>query len=233
MLQMQRMCGNRAVNQIVAANKRETTTQGSAPAITPEIESTIQQARSGGQPLAGIVRRPVEQAFGTDFGGVTVHEDARADELSQSLQARAFTTGQDIFFRSGEYDRGSPAGQRLLAHELTHVVQQSGLKSQRFSGEGGSGQQTDSRQEIAVSAGQTSSQIQRAWRPAKVTMVAYLHRRKKRHTSKVADGSKGRVGRRLKPGAQPVVDDEDAIAQGFHISTDLYQDVLELAGEAV
>jgi hypothetical protein len=53
-----------------------------------------------------------------------VHTDARSDALNRALEARAFTTGQDIFFRSGEYDPGSAAGQALLAHELAHVVQQ-------------------------------------------------------------------------------------------------------------
>ena len=66
----------------------------------------------------------MEQAFGADFGGVRVHTDSDSDALSQSLQARAFTTGKDIFFSSGEYDPSSSAGQHLLAHELTHTIQQ-------------------------------------------------------------------------------------------------------------
>jgi hypothetical protein len=66
----------------------------------------------------------MEQVFGADFSGVKVHTDADADVLNQSLQARAFTTGKDIFFRSGEYRPDDTSGQRLLAHELTHVVQQ-------------------------------------------------------------------------------------------------------------
>ncbi|WP_287359229.1 DUF4157 domain-containing protein, partial [Moorena sp. SIO3B2] len=53
-----------------------------------------------------------------------VHNDAQSDQLNQSIQARAFTTGKDIFFRQGEYNPGSRGGQELIAHELTHVVQQ-------------------------------------------------------------------------------------------------------------
>jgi hypothetical protein len=68
----------------------------------------------------------MESAFGTDFGGVRVHTDSSADSLNQALSARAFTTGQDIFFRQGEYSPGSSSGKELLAHELTHVVQQTG-----------------------------------------------------------------------------------------------------------
>lgn len=55
-----------------------------------------------------------------------VHNDAQSDQLNQSIQARAFTTGQDVFFRGGEYNPGSRGGQELIAHELTHVVQQNG-----------------------------------------------------------------------------------------------------------
>ncbi len=95
-------------------------------AAPAELESSIQQARSGGQTLADNVRQPMEQAFGADFSGVKVHTDTQADQLNQSIQARAFATGQDVFFRQGEYNPSSREGQELIAHELTHVVQQSG-----------------------------------------------------------------------------------------------------------
>ncbi|MFM6122295.1 MAG: DUF4157 domain-containing protein, partial [Sphaerospermopsis kisseleviana] len=91
---------------------------------TADLETSINQARGGGQPLGDNIRKPMEQAFGADFGGVKVHTDSHSDGLNRSVQARAFTTGQDIFFRQGEYNPGSRGGQELLAHELTHVVQQ-------------------------------------------------------------------------------------------------------------
>ncbi|WP_218080216.1 eCIS core domain-containing protein [Anthocerotibacter panamensis] len=97
--------------------------QATAPA---DVEGMIQQARGGGQGIADTVRGPLEQAFGADFSGVRVHTDSQSDSLNQSLQARAFTTGQDIFFRQGEYNPGNTGGQELLAHELTHVIQQTG-----------------------------------------------------------------------------------------------------------
>jgi len=93
-------------------------------AATSDLETSINQARGGGQPLGDNIRKPMEQAFDADFGGVKVHTDSRSDQLNQSIQARAFTTGQDVFFRQGEYNPGSRGGQELLAHELTHVVQQ-------------------------------------------------------------------------------------------------------------
>ncbi|WP_293112763.1 DUF4157 domain-containing protein, partial [Moorena sp. SIO4G3] len=93
-------------------------------AATPELESSIQQAKGSGMPIALSIRKPMEQSFGADFSGVRVHSDAQSDQLNQSIQARAFTTGKDIFFRQGEYNPGSRGGQELIAHELTHVVQQ-------------------------------------------------------------------------------------------------------------
>ena len=95
-------------------------------AATDDLETSIQQSRGGGQPLADDIKQPMEQAFGADFSSVNIHTDDNSDKLNKSIQARAFTTGQDIFFRQGEYSPGSNAGKELLAHELTHVVQQNG-----------------------------------------------------------------------------------------------------------
>ncbi|WP_223265319.1 eCIS core domain-containing protein [Nostoc sp. 'Peltigera membranacea cyanobiont' 210A] len=100
--------------------------QGGGVAATSNLETSIQQERGSGQPLSDDIRQPMEQAFGTDFSSVKIHTDNRSDQLNQSIQARAFTTGQDIFFRQGEYAPESHGGKELLAHELTHVVQQNG-----------------------------------------------------------------------------------------------------------
>jgi hypothetical protein len=90
------------------------------------VESRIDSARGGGEAIEDTVRRPMEQSFGADFRGVRVHADPVAAGLSQDLGARAFTTRSDIFFAGGAYNPSSGDGQKLLAHELTHVVQQSG-----------------------------------------------------------------------------------------------------------
>ena len=66
----------------------------------------------------------METSFGADFGNVRVHDSRAAGMLSQDLHAQAFTHGHDIYFNSGKFDAGSPAGQHLLAHELTHTIQQ-------------------------------------------------------------------------------------------------------------
>ena len=105
---------------------------GEAVTASANLESSIQQARSGGQPLADTIRQPMEQAFRADFSGVNVHTDTQSDQLNRSIQAKAFTTGQDIFFRQGAYEPGSRGGQELIAHELTHVVQQVAETTQRM-----------------------------------------------------------------------------------------------------
>jgi Domain of unknown function (DUF4157) len=91
-----------------------------------DLEHTINQARGGGQPLEAGLQQSMGQAMAADFSHVKIHADAQADHLNQSLQAKAFTIGQDIFFHQGAYQPGSQDGQKLIAHELTHVVQQIG-----------------------------------------------------------------------------------------------------------
>ncbi len=97
-----------------------------APDISHNLEPSIQGLRGRGMPLQKSMRTFFEPRFGQDFSQVRVHADAKADMLNRMLSARAFTTGQEIFFRQGEYNPCSSGGKKLLAHELTHVVQQSG-----------------------------------------------------------------------------------------------------------
>ena len=96
-----------------------------------DLESSIQSARGSGQSLDANLQRSMGQAMGADFSGVKVHTDSQSDQLNKSIQAKAFTTGQDVFFRQGAYEPSSQGGQELIAHELTHVVQQNGGAVQR------------------------------------------------------------------------------------------------------
>lgn len=121
MLQLQRQHGNRYVGQVLS----RAGVTGERVDLD-EVANDIEQARGGGQSLDDGTRVQMESAFGADFAAVRVHTDSRADDLSQSLSARAFTTGRDVFFRQGEYSPGTSSGRELLAHELTHVVQQNG-----------------------------------------------------------------------------------------------------------
>ncbi|HWO21082.1 MAG TPA: DUF4157 domain-containing protein [Kofleriaceae bacterium] len=84
----------------------------------------IARARSGGSPLPASMRRFMEPRFRADFGAVRVHTDEQAARLTRQLNARAFTVGEHVFFGRGEYNPDSPDGRELLAHELTHTIQQ-------------------------------------------------------------------------------------------------------------
>lgn len=119
---LQRQYGNRHVQRVLDISRKG---QGEAE-VDEEVEQTINRKRGGGQSLDENVRPQMESAMEADFSGVRVHTDSEADSLNRQLNARAFTTGQDIFFRAGEHQPGSSSGRELLAHELTHVVQQTG-----------------------------------------------------------------------------------------------------------
>jgi len=95
-------------------------------AVHPEVEAAIGARRGAGASLDPGVRDRVGEALGDPLADVRVHADTHADALARSVSARAFTTGTDVFFASGEYRPGTPSGDELLAHELTHVVQQRG-----------------------------------------------------------------------------------------------------------
>lgn len=112
-----------AITPVSRTQENETT------AIAPEVEQGIQQSRGSGQAIDQAFRSPMEQAFGADFSNVRIHADGEANQLNHSLNARAFTTGQDIYFKQGAYQPGSQPGQNLLAHELTHVLQQQSLST--------------------------------------------------------------------------------------------------------
>lgn len=122
LLALLRSFGNQHVQRVLALGERPVEEQRADPAV----ERSIAASRGGGAALEGSVRAQMESAFGADLSGVRIHTGADADALNTTLNARAFTTGQDIFFRHGAYDPGGTTGRRLLAHELTHVVQRSG-----------------------------------------------------------------------------------------------------------
>jgi hypothetical protein len=92
-------------------------------AAPPAVSDAL---RSSGQPLDPLTRAFMEPRFGRDFGDVRIHSGPQADAAAASVQARAFTVGRDLVFAAGEHAPGSEGGKRLLAHELTHVIQQTG-----------------------------------------------------------------------------------------------------------
>lgn len=94
--------------------------------VNQVLSQDIQDELGHGSALATDLRQPMEAAFGFNFSQVKIHRDAKSERLNQELEARAFTVGGDIFFGRGEYSPESLEGRSVLAHELTHVVQQRG-----------------------------------------------------------------------------------------------------------
>jgi hypothetical protein len=107
-----------------ALRTQAATSQAVAGPLAADTAARIKSQRGRGQPLPGGERAFFEPRFGNDLSQVRVHDGAEAAGLNQGLNARAFTVGDDVFFGRGEYRPGSPQGRHLLAHELTHVLQQ-------------------------------------------------------------------------------------------------------------
>ena len=90
----------------------------------PNVSSRIRAQRGGGAPLPAPTLQRMSEAFGQSFDHVRVHTSGEANNLSRDVGAKAFTNQSDIFFRDGRYQPGTTQGDNLIAHELTHVVQQ-------------------------------------------------------------------------------------------------------------
>ena len=104
---------------------------------SPQLSSQLNSSKGGGQSLPKDTLSSMNQAFGADFSNVRVHTDSRAQDMSDGIQAKAFTHSSDIYFNKGQYNPSSSNGKRLLAHELTHVVQQGqGIKRDVIQKEG-------------------------------------------------------------------------------------------------
>ena len=130
MLSLQNTIGNQAVQRLV--NRSQTT----AP-TEDDLAQRIQVASSGGHKLDAATRERLQASLGVDLSGVRVHLDNEADRLAESVEAVAFTTGNDVFFRSGLYQPETSSGFRLLAHEVTHTVQQGSGPVEGAPGAGG------------------------------------------------------------------------------------------------
>jgi len=112
-MRLQRTAGNAGVVQMLGADEEP------ASPVHDVVGS------GGGAPLDEQTRSTMESAFGTSFGDVRVHTDERASRSAESVGANAYTVGSDVVFRAGQFDPGTASGQRTIAHELAHVVQQS------------------------------------------------------------------------------------------------------------
>ncbi|HOU12531.1 MAG TPA: DUF4157 domain-containing protein [Anaerolineae bacterium] len=141
-LALQRTAGNRAVTGLLQTKllqrqpeeeeiqtKRAQT--GGGFTVDAETERRLTAGKGKGRPLPADVRAFMEARFGADLSGVQLHTDSNAEQLNRALSAQAFTHGKDIYLGAGKSDVTTATGQRLLAHELTHVIQQGAVKPTR------------------------------------------------------------------------------------------------------
>jgi hypothetical protein len=112
-MHLQRTAGNQGVVQLLAGEDDEAS----------PVHDVV--GKGGGAPLDDATRASMESAFGASFEHVRVHTDGQASRSAESVGANAYTVGSDVVFRAGQYDPASASGQRTIAHELAHVVQQS------------------------------------------------------------------------------------------------------------
>lgn len=117
-------------NEVVSGGKIARKISGgggsSGIAVSRQMESRLLQQQGGGQPMPSGLRSQMESSFGRDFSPVRLHTDSEAASLSDGISAKAFTLGSDIYFNQGEFTPNSDEGQRLVAHELTHIAQGNG-----------------------------------------------------------------------------------------------------------
>jgi hypothetical protein len=102
----------------------QTKSNGTPGVATSSFAHQLNTSKGAGSALPDGTRSRMESGIGADFSQVRIHTDERAASMSQAINAKAFTHGSDIYFKSGEYDTSTSSGQQLLAHELTHTVQQ-------------------------------------------------------------------------------------------------------------
>ena len=115
---------NNAHGESLTIHRRES----GAPTADPDIVSSLHASSSAGMPLPRDMLTFMEPRFRADFSGVRIHTDQHAARLSAQLGARAFTVGRDIYFAKDEFRPDRPEGWELIAHELTHTIQQGGVR---------------------------------------------------------------------------------------------------------
>jgi hypothetical protein len=115
--------GNRAFTDTIAREAGDGILPGGE--VHPAVQGSIDSSRGGGTSLDTGIQEKFSESLG-DLSDVRVHTDDNADKLNRAVSARAFATGTDVYFARGEYNPGSADGDRLIAHELAHTVQQRG-----------------------------------------------------------------------------------------------------------
>ena len=122
--------------QTVSEDEKVQTKNGSG-GTSESFEGTLKSSKGGGSKMSDGLSSDMEGRFGRDFSGVRIHTDSNAVSMNQEISAKAFTNESDIYFNSGQFNENSQEGKSLLAHELTHTIQQgaSGDSIQKFEAE--------------------------------------------------------------------------------------------------
>lgn len=125
--EVSRMPSNKAVDKMANMEERIATKSegGGTPAVSQGFAGGLKSTKGKGSPMSHTTQAEMSSAFGVDFSSVRIHTNQQAEQLSSDIHAQAFTHGKDIYFNAGKYNPNTPEGKKLLAHELTHVVQQS------------------------------------------------------------------------------------------------------------
>lgn len=116
--------GKNMINAEITSPFIQKKESGDGMVATDAVSSRISQQKGSGSQMEGSTRSFMENRFGTDFSNVKIHTGNEAVQLSRDLGAKAFTVGSDIYFNNGEYRPEAKEGKHLLAHELTHTIQQ-------------------------------------------------------------------------------------------------------------
>lgn len=122
-------CGGACPRCQPATLQREARQESGQTSEPLDTRTAVETAQRSGQALPNELRSYFEPRFGQDFSQVRLHTDGQAAQAAQSIQAKAYTTGQNIVFGAGQYAPDTEGGKRLLAHELTHIVQQNGQRT--------------------------------------------------------------------------------------------------------
>lgn len=118
LLHLQRTAGNASVVQMLSDEAGQEQAEDQPSPVHDVV------GKGGGSALDESTKSSMESRFGQDFSDVRVHTDSKASSSAEAVGANAYTVGSDVVFRSGHFDASSPTGQRTIAHELSHVVQQ-------------------------------------------------------------------------------------------------------------
>jgi len=157
------------------ANEEEQLQAGSD-ASPQHIESPLNQSKGSGSQIDPETKHEMESGFGADFSHVKIHTDSRATQMSKDIGAQAFTHGNDIYFNEGKYSPRSRKGKHLLAHELTHTIQQKGMVQKKVQTRLGDGHDFPpasrfSRNAILESAFDNFTTVQSGSNGAHVTLI--------------------------------------------------------------